>query len=115
MGRFRASQGKGTDIVGYNVQIAVDTERHLIVAYEVTNVGPDLLPGWSSIGSRLGWTINFAVSYHTASARKLPLSAALLSAPLNANADHARVSPRQRYSPVRMTGDLPLLVNARGP
>jgi transposase len=41
VGRFRASQGKGTDIVGYNVQIAVDTERHLIVAYEVTNVGSD--------------------------------------------------------------------------
>jgi hypothetical protein len=26
---------------GYNVQVAVDTEHHLIVAHEVTNVGSD--------------------------------------------------------------------------
>jgi hypothetical protein len=36
-----ATRGKGTGIVGYNVQIAVDAERHLIVAHEVTNVGSD--------------------------------------------------------------------------
>jgi hypothetical protein len=36
-----ASQGKGTGIVGYNVQTAVDAEHHLIVAHEVTNVGSD--------------------------------------------------------------------------
>ena len=28
-------------MVGYNVQIAVDTEHHLIVAHEVTNEGHD--------------------------------------------------------------------------
>jgi len=28
--------------VGYNVQVAVDTEHHLIVTHEVTNVGSDL-------------------------------------------------------------------------
>jgi transposase len=39
--RSMASQGKGTGIVGYNVQVAVDTQRHLIVAHEVTNVGSD--------------------------------------------------------------------------
>ena len=39
--RSMASQGKGTGIVGYNVQTAVDTGNHLIVAHEVTNVGSD--------------------------------------------------------------------------
>ena len=36
-----ATSGKGTATVGYNVQIAVDTEHHLIVAHEVTNQGYD--------------------------------------------------------------------------
>ena len=37
-----ATSGKGTGIVGYNVQIAVDAEHHLsIVAHDVTNVGSD--------------------------------------------------------------------------
>ncbi|MEY9164769.1 hypothetical protein ABIE78_002888 [Sinorhizobium fredii] len=36
-----ATSGKGTGIVGYNVQIAVDAEHHLIVAHEVTNLGSD--------------------------------------------------------------------------
>jgi Transposase DDE domain len=31
----------GTTIIGYNVQVAVDTEHHLIVAHEVTNSGSD--------------------------------------------------------------------------
>jgi transposase len=39
--RSMASQGKGSGIVGYNVQTAVDTQHHLIVAHEVTNVGSD--------------------------------------------------------------------------
>jgi hypothetical protein len=33
--------GRGSGVVGYNVQIAVDTEHHLIVHHEVTNVGSD--------------------------------------------------------------------------
>jgi hypothetical protein len=39
--RAMATNGKGTGMVGYNVQTAVDTEHHLIVAHEVTNVGND--------------------------------------------------------------------------
>ncbi len=39
--RSMATSGKGTGIVGYNVQAAVDAKNHLIVAHEVTNVGHD--------------------------------------------------------------------------
>ena len=39
--RSMATSGKGTATVGYNVQIAVDAEHHLIVAHEVTNQGYD--------------------------------------------------------------------------
>jgi hypothetical protein len=39
--RSMATSGKGTGIVGYNVQTAVDVEHHLIVAHEVTNLGHD--------------------------------------------------------------------------
>ncbi len=39
--RSMATSGRGSGIVGYNVQSAVDTKHHLIVAHEVTNVGSD--------------------------------------------------------------------------
>jgi len=39
--RSMATSGRGTGMVGYNVQTAVDTLHHLIVAHEVTNVGHD--------------------------------------------------------------------------
>jgi transposase len=39
--RSMATSGRGTGVVGYNVQIAVDTKHHLIVAEEVTNEGHD--------------------------------------------------------------------------
>ncbi|MBL0207395.1 MAG: hypothetical protein IPP84_05300 [Propionivibrio sp.] len=34
-------EDRGTGIVGYNVQTAVDAKNHLIVAHEVTNIGID--------------------------------------------------------------------------
>jgi len=37
----RSMKTRGTGIVGYNVQAAVEPEHHLIVAHEVTNVGSD--------------------------------------------------------------------------
>jgi transposase len=39
--RSMATSGRGTGVVGYNVQTAVDTEHHLIVAHEVINQGHD--------------------------------------------------------------------------
>lgn len=39
--RSMATSGRGSGIVGYNVQTAVDAKHHLIVAHEVTNVGHD--------------------------------------------------------------------------
>jgi len=37
----RSMKTRGTGIVGYNVQTAVDTKHHLIIAHEVTNDGID--------------------------------------------------------------------------
>ena len=39
--RSMATSGRGSGVVGYNVQVAVETGHHLIVAHEVTNVGSD--------------------------------------------------------------------------
>ena len=39
--RSMATSGRGSGMVGYNVQSAVDTKHHLIVAHEVTNMGTD--------------------------------------------------------------------------
>jgi len=39
--RSMATSGRGSGVVGYNVQIAVETEHHLIVHHDVTNVGSD--------------------------------------------------------------------------
>jgi transposase len=37
----RSMNSRGTGMVGYNVQSAVDSEHHLIIAHEVTTVGSD--------------------------------------------------------------------------
>jgi transposase len=37
--RSMATSGRGSGVVGYNVQVAVDTVHHLIITHEVTNVG----------------------------------------------------------------------------
>ena len=37
--RSMATSGRGSGVVGYNVQVAVDTTHHLIITHEVTNVG----------------------------------------------------------------------------
>ncbi|MDH3903113.1 MAG: IS1182 family transposase [Xanthomonadales bacterium] len=37
----RSMKSRGAGVVGYNVQTAVDTKHHLIVAHEVTNQGTD--------------------------------------------------------------------------
>ncbi|MFT4560316.1 MAG: hypothetical protein ACI9BW_000050 [Gammaproteobacteria bacterium] len=39
--RSMATSGRGSGVVGYNVQIAVDSKHHMIVAHEVANVGHD--------------------------------------------------------------------------
>jgi transposase len=39
--RSMATSGRGSGVVGYNVQVAVETTHHLIITHEVTNVGTD--------------------------------------------------------------------------
>jgi transposase len=39
--RSMATSGRGSGIVGYNVQASVDAKHHLIIAHEVTNEGSD--------------------------------------------------------------------------
>jgi transposase len=39
--RSMATSGRGSGVVGYNVQVAADTEHHLIVTHEVINEGHD--------------------------------------------------------------------------
>ena len=39
--RSMATSGRGSGVVGYNVQVAVETKHHLIVTHEVINEGSD--------------------------------------------------------------------------
>ena len=55
--RSMATSGRGTGMVGYNVQTAVDTKHHLIVAHDVTNRGHDrqqLAPMARQAGQAIG-------------------------------------------------------------
>ena len=45
--RSMATSGRGTGMVGYNVQMAADTKHHLIVAHDVINTGSDRGELWS--------------------------------------------------------------------
>ena len=53
----RSMKTRGTGIVGYNVQTAVDAKHHLIVAHEVTNVGidRDQLSAMATQSAQLRW------------------------------------------------------------
>ena len=39
--RSMATSGRGSGVVGYNVQTVVETENHLIITHDVTNTGSD--------------------------------------------------------------------------
>jgi transposase len=39
--RSMATSGRGSGVVGYNVQVAVETENHLIITHDVTTSGSD--------------------------------------------------------------------------
>ena len=39
--RSMATSGRSSGVIGYNVQVLVDTDHHLIVAHEVTTSGSD--------------------------------------------------------------------------
>jgi transposase len=45
--RSMATSGRGTGMVGYNVQMAADTKHHLVVAHDIINVGSDRSQLWS--------------------------------------------------------------------
>ena len=49
--RSMATSGRGSGVVGYNVQIAVETKHHLIITHEVTNIGTDRAAARSAVGA----------------------------------------------------------------
>lgn len=61
--RSMNSAGKGTGIVGYNVQAVVDTKDHTIVAHEVTNEGSDRsqLTKMAKMGREATWHTDLTV------------------------------------------------------
>ena len=61
--RSMNSAGKGTGIVGYNVQAVVDTKNHMIVAHEVTNDTSDRsqLSGMAKMAREATWQTDLTV------------------------------------------------------
>ena len=43
-----ATSGRGSGVVGYNVQVAVETENHLIITHDVTTKASIARAGFSS-------------------------------------------------------------------
>lgn len=62
--RSMATSGRGSGVVGYNVQVAVDTEHHLIITHEVTNSGSDQRPQLAQNRERLARQGNIVRSAH---------------------------------------------------
>jgi hypothetical protein len=56
--QIKTGSRRGSRVVGYNVQVAVDTVNHLIVTHEVTNTGSDR----SKVRSTQNLALNVAVS-----------------------------------------------------
>ena len=46
--RSMATSGRGSGVVGYNVQVAVDTDHHLIIAHGSSATGKNRLPSETS-------------------------------------------------------------------
>lgn len=70
-------QDEDADDVGYNVQTAFDTERHLIIAHEVTNVGSDRhqlkrMSGWHARRSDRRNSQRWPIAATTAARRSRP-------------------------------------------
>jgi transposase len=82
--RSMATSGRGSGVVGYNVQVAVDTEHHLIVAHEVTNTGSDRSQ-LANIASQAKDVLNLALSPRVTLSR----------APSTAGIAGARAAPTQ--------------------
>ena len=63
--RSMATSGRGSGMVGYYVQAAVDIKHHLIVAHEVTNVGTDRSQGeCRALATWTSWAAPTGKSHH---------------------------------------------------
>ena len=56
--RSMATSGRGSGVVGYNVQIAVDTKHHLIITHGLTNEGSDRSHSHPAELAAHQWSIN---------------------------------------------------------